>query len=76
MIGKNVEAKEEGGKIGGQEDMEEVRPRMVVVSGERVRSGQCMLPSRVVWCESGGWGMKSVTVQGVGQNLDERALNE
>lgn len=39
MIGKNVEAKEEGGKIGGQEDMEEVRHWVVVVSGEGVRGG-------------------------------------
>lgn len=76
MVGKNVEAEKQSGKIGGQEDMEEVWQRVVVVSSKGVGSGQRMLPGSVVWCESGLRRMKSVTVKGVGQNLNERALDE
>ena len=62
MVSKDVEAEKEGGKVGGQEDVEEIRQRVVVVSGEGVGSWQRVLPSSVVWCESGVGRMQSETV--------------
>lgn len=65
-----MEAEKEGGNVGGQEDVEQVRQRVVVVSGEGVGCWQRVLPGSMVWREIGVWRMKSMTVKGVGQNLD------
>ena len=48
-----MEAEKKGGKVGGEEDVEEVGKRVVVVSGEGVGGWKGVLPSGVVGCERG-----------------------
>lgn len=76
MVGEEVEAEEDGGNIGREEFVDEVGRRVVIGCGEGRSGGEGVVPGAVKRREGGVWGMKSVAMESVGEDLAQEQATE
>ena len=69
MVGEEVEAEDDGGEVGGEEDVDEIGDRVVVVGDQGVRGCNRVLPGHMQFIERGGRVVDGIAVENVGEHL-------